>query len=176
MHMIALNIHPSRSSELAYLCFFQSLQHVLPCGVCRKEYCKMVTSRTHLRLRPELFRSRETAFAWTVALHRAVSSRLKKRRDMDVRIDWRARYESFRHRHPPVKPLPPGQGITRLLYTPRTITDSARVRATVSRFFRGTVRLQCVDRLPPGTFLVDATRPIATLDEVLHVLHRKYKT
>jgi hypothetical protein len=175
MHMIALNIRPNEKATRAYMHFFGSLQHVLPCGVCRLEYCKLVNSNTgSLPLKPSLFRNRAKAFAWTVDLHRAVTARTNKKKiDLDRRIDWQARYESLRHRSPAVQNLMPTKR-TVILYSPRSMRDCARVQVTLSRFYQGHITLRIVGG-SSGLFLVDRTRQFTRLEDVMHVLHKKYK-
>jgi hypothetical protein len=89
IHIICLNVplNPTPSVSRAYFAFFKSLCHILPCGACREEFCKLIdpTSKTkELRLHPDLFKNtgggkgtaRQRAFTWSVMVHAAVSRRL----------------------------------------------------------------------------------------------------
>ena len=98
IHMAALNIkqNPTEAEIQSHLTFFDSLRNVLPCGVCRREYRKLITSGP-LRLTPELFRTRRRAFKWTVDIHDAVSARLG--RPVNKSRDWAATYERLRHKN-----------------------------------------------------------------------------
>lgn len=73
-----------------YYMFFKSLCHILPCGVCRTEFCKMVNDERHpLFLHAGRFARRRGTPGWdtrfrlfqyTVELHDAVAVRLGKSR------------------------------------------------------------------------------------------------
>lgn len=166
IHMIALNVplNPSEDQKRGYAAFFKSLQHVLPCSVCRVEYTKL-TGRS---IDPNIFSNRAKAFAWTVRLHFMVSRRLKKKRDLSPAIDWAAHYESMRYTPHPLKKIRPLGKRVLVEYHP---ADTLRVRATVSRLVPSArVRLMPDRTLSPGTFRVMNTRVFSTLADVLRVL------
>ena len=110
MHYIALNypISPTKSQVESYKMFFRSLCDILPCNVCRKEFCNLVTnpkSRFFLG-RPGLFpykqnpaAARLRLFMWTSELHNAVNRRLKK--PIVSPRTWIVKYLKTRHRHVP---------------------------------------------------------------------------
>lgn len=111
MHYIALNypISPTKSQVESYKMFFRSLCDILPCYVCRKEFCNMVRnpqSRFYLS-RPGLFPTKSTnpaasrlrLFMWTSELHNAVNRRLKK--PVVAPRTWLVKYLKTRHRHVP---------------------------------------------------------------------------
>ena len=60
IHLVALNypLEPVKEDvRQAYMGFFYSLCYVLPCGVCREEFCKMVNGdNPMLRFSPTLFK------------------------------------------------------------------------------------------------------------------------
>ena len=111
MHYIALNypISPTKAQVESYKAFFRSLCNILPCYVCRKEFCELVTkpqSRFYLG-RPGLFpykptnpaAARHSLFMWTSDLHNAVNRRLKK--PVVAPRTWLVQYLQTRHRHVP---------------------------------------------------------------------------
>lgn len=88
IHLMALNypLEPEPAAQEAYFGFFRSLCFVLPCGKCRKEFCKLVQPKGKYELRPGMFVQKQgqapgtarcNLFLWTVALHTAVAKRLK---------------------------------------------------------------------------------------------------
>jgi hypothetical protein len=90
IHLAALNfpLEPVGDEKVrdAYYNFFNSLCYILPCGACRKEFCKIVRDpRNPLYLHKGLFRldrqgsawsTRERLFKWTINLHLKVNKRL----------------------------------------------------------------------------------------------------
>jgi len=111
MHYIALNypISPTKSQVESYKMFFRSLCDILPCNVCRTEFCNLVRnpkSRFYLG-RPGLFpyksqtpsAARLRLFMWTSELHNAVNRRLKK--PVSSPRTWLVKYLKTRHRHVP---------------------------------------------------------------------------
>lgn len=168
IHMIALNVrlHPTPQEKQGYTDFFKSLQQVLPCGTCRREFTKMTRS-----IPKNVFLNRATAFAWTVRLHRAVSRRLNKVRDISEDIDWAAYYESQRHHPDPPAPL--GMNVRAKVLVecnPHGPPDLRRIRATVDRFHRGRVTLRITRSLPPGSFRLMRSRVFSELADILRVL------
>ena len=114
MHYIALNypISPTKSQVESYKMFFRSLCDILPCNVCRKEFCNLVTnpkSRFFLG-RPGLFpykqnpaAARLRLFMWTSELHNAVNRRLKK--PVSSPRTWLMKYLKTRHRRTTPSPV-----------------------------------------------------------------------
>jgi hypothetical protein len=140
MHYIALNypISPTKEQIESYKAFFQSLCNILPCNVCRKEFCNLVTkpqSRFYLR-RPGLFPykpkdpgiARLRLFTWTSDLHNAVSGRLKK--PTEPSRTWLERYLMTRH-HNRVLRIPVRAPSPRPRYPGRTRPE---YRALYGRF------------------------------------------
>ncbi len=89
VHYIALNYPatPTKGQIASYHAFFLSLCNILPCGVCRAEFCKLVTNpKSRFYLRRSLFAptpkspaiARHRLFTWTSELHNAVNRRLRK--------------------------------------------------------------------------------------------------
>lgn len=87
-------LRPTHTDKSAMHDFLKSLKHVLPCGGCRQEYTRLISSGI-LKLTPQVLNSRLTLFAWTVDVHNAVSRRLGK----PVRKTWQqwfAHYDRLR--------------------------------------------------------------------------------
>lgn len=94
IHLAALNfpLEPvSDEVRQGYLDFFNSLCYILPCGVCRQEFCKMVKNPngkyflSKMRFKPRNskimlppWQTRFDLFKWTVDIHTAVNARLGK--------------------------------------------------------------------------------------------------
>lgn len=102
MHMAALNVRPNASAAVTkqYVNFFRSLGYVMPCGVCRREYRKLTFGdKSPLRITETVFKNRMSAFRWTVALHDAVTRRVKNANKVHAGKDWGAYYETqFRYK------------------------------------------------------------------------------
>jgi hypothetical protein len=166
IHMIALNVrlHPTPQEKQAYADFFKSLQQVLPCGTCRREFTKMTR-----HIPKNVFLTRSTAFAWTVRLHHAVSRRLNKVQDLSPAIDWAAYYESKRHHPDPPAPI---RSSTKVLveYNPQGPEDARRIRTTLGRFHGRRVILRITRTLPVGSFRLMRSRVFVELADVLRVL------
>ena len=75
IHIIALNypFDPTEQQQIACRQFFESLQHMLPCSVCQKNY------RQKLADNPIELESRKDLFEWTVKIHNIVNGCLGKR-------------------------------------------------------------------------------------------------
>ena len=76
MHIAALGYpkEPTYTDKKAAKDFFESLQFMLPCGVCREHYGKHIQSHpisTFLDRRADLFR-------WTITVHNEVNKSLNK--------------------------------------------------------------------------------------------------
>jgi FAD-linked sulfhydryl oxidase len=76
MHVAALGYpkEPSYTEKKAAKEFYESLQFMLPCGVCREHYAKHIQANpisTFLDRRADLFR-------WTIMVHNEVNKTLKK--------------------------------------------------------------------------------------------------
>ena len=69
LHFIALNYDEKRSNR--YFQFFNSLKHVLPCGKCRDNYTKIITSGP-LKLKMNILKSRKTLNYWLFKVHNKV--------------------------------------------------------------------------------------------------------
>ena len=68
LHMISLNYKPDMKH--GYRAFFNSLQHVLPCGACRVNYRRII--HTVLPLNDEVFSCRRSMAMWVFLLHNQV--------------------------------------------------------------------------------------------------------
>ena len=131
MHYIALNypISPTKSQVESYKAFFRSLCDILPCNVCRTEFCNLVRnpqSRFYLG-RPGLFpyksqtpsAARLRLFMWTSELHNAVNRRLKK--PVSSPRTWLVKYLKTRHRQAPTSSPVRSRRVYRYQYVhPRT--------------------------------------------------------
>jgi hypothetical protein len=76
IHIVALgySVEPSYSEKKAAKDFYESLQFLIPCPVCREHYKEHLAKfpiTPHLDRRKDLFR-------WTVVLHNAVNETLQK--------------------------------------------------------------------------------------------------
>lgn len=76
MHVAALGYpkEPTYTDKKAAKEFYESLQFMLPCGVCREHYARHIQSNpisTFLDRRADLFR-------WTIMVHNEVNKTLKK--------------------------------------------------------------------------------------------------
>jgi hypothetical protein len=76
IHIVALGYptNPSYTDKRAAKEFYESLQHMLPCGVCREHYAKHLVANpisTFLDRRVDLFR-------WTIQIHNEVNKSLNK--------------------------------------------------------------------------------------------------
>ena len=69
IHYVALGYpaEPTDEQKRKYLDFFVGFGDVIPCGKCRENY------KRHLLEVPLDLQSRETLFAWTVAVHNIVN-------------------------------------------------------------------------------------------------------
>ena len=76
IHITALGYSekPTYAEKRAAKEFFEGLQFLLPCAVCREHY------REHLTAKPvtPFLDNRRDLFSWTVALHNAVNVKLNK--------------------------------------------------------------------------------------------------
>lgn len=68
LHIISLNYKPELKE--GYKRFFNSLQHVLPCGACRENYSRII--RSHLPLNDKVFSCRGSMAMWVFLLHNKV--------------------------------------------------------------------------------------------------------
>lgn len=96
LHTISFNypIHPTKEDKNHYKAFMQSLQHVLPCSYCRKNY---VNNLKHLPLHCKVFDSRESFSKYVYYLHEHINTMLGKKSNLTYK-NVRNRYEHFRSR------------------------------------------------------------------------------
>lgn len=80
IHIIALNypFNPTEEQKIACRQFFESMQYMLPCSVCQKNY------KQKLNDNPIELDSRKDLFEWTVKVHNIVNGCLGKR-DFPIR-------------------------------------------------------------------------------------------
>jgi hypothetical protein len=78
MHIVALGYpsNPTYSDKKAAKDFFESLQFLIPCPICREHYSKFLQEQA---ISPFLDR-RQDLFRWTVDLHNNVNQSLNKPR------------------------------------------------------------------------------------------------
>ena len=78
MHIVALGYpkEPSYAHKKAAKEFFESLQFLIPCPICREHYSQFLQEQA---ITPSLDR-REDLFRWTVDIHNKVNATLKKPR------------------------------------------------------------------------------------------------
>ena len=78
IHLIALGypMTPTVENKRQYHSFYHQLAFVLPCQLCRDHYAQILQHKLPLTM--EHLRSRETLFAWTVAIHNIVNVDLGK--------------------------------------------------------------------------------------------------
>ena len=108
MTLVAANypLRPTPDDATWYYTFYQSLGHVIPCGECRREYCKMISQskNPNLRLTKERFiqkpgekpgSARKRVFTWVIRIHNDVNRR--KRRDLKTSVSfWAKEYSKLR--------------------------------------------------------------------------------
>lgn len=92
VHLIAATypVNPTPQDKANAASFFQSLQHVLPCGGCRRGY-EIILGTEPTRLTPQVFASRASLFKWTVDVHNRVNEKLGK----PVDSNWKAWYKQY---------------------------------------------------------------------------------
>ena len=96
LHTMSFNypIHPTAQQKKHYKEFILLLQHVMPCGHCRKNFKKNLKC---LPLRNKDFKNRETFSKWIFKLHERVNKMLGKKSGLTY-CKVRDRYENFRSR------------------------------------------------------------------------------
>lgn len=97
---------PTEEQAHEYYTFYRSLGHVIPCGECRREYCKMIGNRKKPELCLTLSRfiqksseapgaARKRVFSWVIRIHNDVNRR--KRRSIETSVDfWAKEYAGLR--------------------------------------------------------------------------------
>lgn len=93
----AYPLEPTDEHKKEYKAFFNSLQFVLPCSLCRDSYKLFINGDIDpkLKLTDEVFKNRETLTRWLYDLHQAVNKKL----DVDYGITYEdvvERYETYR--------------------------------------------------------------------------------
>jgi hypothetical protein len=87
--------NPTKEQQQAYLQFFRSLEHVLPCKYCRLSYRRFIAARGRAPLSQATMKNRDSLARWLYCLHNLVNERLGKSRCPSYeRV--RSRYETFR--------------------------------------------------------------------------------
>jgi hypothetical protein len=96
LHTISFNypVKPTCEQRKQYKEFMCSLQHVLPCGHCRKNLKKNLKQ---LPLRPKDLKDRHSFSLWMYKLHELVNKMLRKKSGLKYN-EVRERYEHFRSR------------------------------------------------------------------------------
>jgi hypothetical protein len=84
IHIVALGYpqEPNYSDKKAVKEFFESLQHLIPCPICRQHYT------SHLAKLPisASIDSRSDLFRWTIELHNEVNEMLGKRKYTETEV------------------------------------------------------------------------------------------
>ena len=84
IHIVALGYpqEPNYSDKKAIKEFFESLQHLIPCPICRQHYT------SHLARMPisASIDSRSDLFRWTIELHNEVNEMLGKRKYTETEV------------------------------------------------------------------------------------------
>lgn len=96
LHTISMNYptHPTSAERRQYRAFFNSLQHVLPCGKCRDN---LVDNLSTTRYGARVFKNRDTLSRWVYDLHKCVNTMLGKPTKVTY-DEMRQTYEHFRAR------------------------------------------------------------------------------
>jgi len=96
LHTMSFNypVHPTDADKTHYRDFILSLEHVLPCGKCRKN---LHNNFKKLPLEMKHMASRATFSRYIYELHEVINKMLKKRSGLSY-DDVRERYEHFRSR------------------------------------------------------------------------------
>jgi len=96
LHTISFNypVNPTCDDKRRYQSFILSLQHVLPCGKCRKN---LVNNFKRLPLKLSDMESRDTFSLYIYKLHELINKMLNKTSGLSYE-DVRERYEHFRSR------------------------------------------------------------------------------
>ena len=96
LHTVSFNYpcHPTTQQRKQYKHFFDSLQHVLPCGACRDN---LVSNLSSTKYCDSVFQNRETLSKWVYDLHKCVNTMLGKKTKLSYE-DVRHTYENFRAR------------------------------------------------------------------------------
>ena len=68
LHTIAMNYNPERKQQ--YRSFFESLQGVIPCGACRDNYLRIISTKRPLN--DKVLESRQTFAYWLFLVHNQV--------------------------------------------------------------------------------------------------------
>lgn len=96
LHTIAFNypVNPTPEQKKYHKDFVMSLQHVLPCGACRKNLKKNLQE---VPLTSYVLKNRSNFSRWMYRLHEHVNTMLGKKSGLSYE-DVRNRYEGFRAR------------------------------------------------------------------------------
>ena len=102
LHTISFNypVNPTSEQKHQYRNFVLSLQHILPCGACRKN---LLNNFKKLPLKMEHMKSRDTFSRYIYNLHEYINKILNKKSNLSY-CDVRERYEHFRSRCTDPKP------------------------------------------------------------------------
>lgn len=102
LHTISFNypVNPTLEQKKQYRDYVLSLQHILPCGVCRKN---LKTNFKQLPLTMKCMESRDIFSRYIYDLHELVNKLLNKKSNLSY-CDVRERYEHFRSRCVDEKP------------------------------------------------------------------------
>ena len=95
LHMISLNypVKPTKKQQEEYYMFITSLQHVLPCGACRKNMSENIKTIGFVKRRD--LKNRENFSRWVYDLHCEVNKMLHKPTEQSFE-EVRDMFEMFR--------------------------------------------------------------------------------
>ena len=72
LHTVAQNYDPSKKGmKDGYKAFFLNIRHVLPCGLCRDNFSKIIKSKKH-KFNDKVLASRKTLAFWLFKVHNQV--------------------------------------------------------------------------------------------------------
>lgn len=96
LHTISFSypVKPTKEDKKHYFNFFNNLQYVLPCNLCRDNMAKHLSK---MPLTLKCLKNRETLSRWVYELHENVNTSLHKKSNLSYE-DVREMYEQFRAR------------------------------------------------------------------------------
>lgn len=94
LHTISFNypVKPTKQQQRQYCDYFLSLENVLPCGYCRKNYGKNLKETKFCK---SIFKNRNSLSRWVYKLHNHINQMLGKPKYLTYTA-IRDRYENFR--------------------------------------------------------------------------------
>jgi hypothetical protein len=98
LHTISFNypVKPTTSDKKHYMTFLKSLQYVLPCKSCRKNYIENIKIKG-TKLNMSVMKNRDSLSRWMCNLHNKINTQLCKNKKVKYEV-CRDFYEQFRAR------------------------------------------------------------------------------